>query len=377
MCRNAFTRRLSELSVAAAIGLLAVLTGVNAQADVLWYDGFAINDADPGNAATYVSGGLHGQDGGTGTFFTGTWVQPDFNPLVGSNQSQVSIPRVDEMGNPVLDDMGNQIIDNFDHADNWGSVGSLTRQAQNLPSTGDKSSDQSINSCCHTARTGRNFASPLSGVDGTIYMSFLANFGDGNPADPHYRAVEFWNGGVGDEFLNLSIGFSSFGNYNDAVNQGDDANPNTQLSVKVKGVREQFGTVQETNHQLAEHLEYADQMGKTHAIVLKLDLSTNDVEIGGPGDTVSVFLNPTPDDIVEPMPSLVVSGVDLNVDRMSSIVLFHFTGAQDGNPGALDELRVGTTWADTAILSVPEPAAVSLAGFAALGLLSTARRRQA
>jgi hypothetical protein len=87
-------------------------------------------------------------------------------------------------------------------------------------------------------------------------------------------------------------------------------------------------------------------------VVLKFDLSTDDVEIGGVGDTVSVFINPELSDVNEPAtPSLVVSGVDISLDRMSNIVLFHFAGTDPTNPGAFDELRVGSAWSDVAILS--------------------------
>jgi len=116
------------------------------------------------------------------------------------------------------------------------------------------------------------------------------------------------------------------------------------------------------------------QVGETHSIVLKFELSTDEVETGGVGDSVSVFLDPTPADLVEPTPSLTVSGIDLNLDRMSSIVLFHFTGVVD-NPGAFDESRVGRSWSEVAILSVPEPSALSLSGLAALlGVVLSPRR---
>ena len=350
------------LKLAALALAMVAMFGGRAQAALTWYDGFVIDDANPGSATTYVSTGAlgsnpgdagatppvppyAGQDGGSGTFFTSApWVQSggDTNVL---------------------------------------ATGSLTRQGQSIPSTGDKVSDEPATGCCNTARTGHSFAAPLQTMNGTVYMSFLVNFGLGNPADPHYRAVEFWDGGIGDGFLNMSIGVSSFGNYNDAVNDADGpggVTANRQLSVRVDGVRELLGTSVQQNYQLGEHLEWADnkQFGQTHEVVIKFDLTTNDVEIGGPGDTVSFFLNPKLTDVVEPTPSLVVAGVDLNLDRMSSFVSFNFTGANPANPCGFDELRVGTTWADVAILSVPEPASLSLVGLGAIGLLMGARRKR-
>ncbi len=336
------TRRFSLLSIAAAAGLFAASAGAPAYAAQTWYDGFAISDVDDGAGPNYVAGVLGGQTGGSGTFFTGPWVQAGGD-------------------------------------DNVLAAGSLTRFGQSPASTGDKVSDQPATGCCNTARTGHQFATPLQNVDGTIYMGFLVNFGLGNPGDPHYRAVEFWDGGVGDGFLNMSLGISSFGNYNNAVNDIDGpggATANRQISARVDGIRELLGADVQTNHQFGEHIEWADQLGDTHSVVVKFELSTNDVEIGGPGDTVSFFLDPLPTDLVEPAPSLVVPNVDIKLDRMSSIVLFHFTQTDPSNPGSFDELRVGTTWGDVAILGVPEPASLSLVGLGTIGLLMSARRKR-
>jgi len=266
-------------------------------------------------------------------------------------------------------------------------------------------SDEPATGCCNTARASRDFNTPLQTMNGTIYMGFLVNFGHGPAGDPHYRAVEFWNGKstiptifidddmdpmtpevevpnpnlgrVGDPQLNMSLGFSSFGNYNGAVNQGADPDPNTQLSARVDGVFTEFGVTEERKYQFDEHLEFADQVGLTHSIVIKFDLSTDDKEFGGVGDTVSFFLDPGPDDTAEPAPSLVVSGVDLNLDSMSANILFTFTGVNPNNPGSFDELRVGSTWGDVAILGVPEPATLSLYGLGMIGAWLSARRKRA
>src|SRR5690606_9355391 len=143
-----------------------------------------IDDNDPGNPETYVSTqSLHLQDGGSGTFFTGPWQQANFNAEIGNMQSEIEDPM-----NPGMF---------LAHDDTWVVPNSLTAAGQTLPSTGGKSSDMAIgfggDACCYTSRTGRQFATPLQAMEGTIYMGFLVNFGQGNPADPHYRAVEFWN----------------------------------------------------------------------------------------------------------------------------------------------------------------------------------------
>lgn len=357
---NVITRRLSVLSVAAALSLAST-----AQATLLWYDGFAISDADDGAGPNYLAGVLAGQQGGSDAGAPGGI--GFFDDGAGNPHPWLGVDPADP-----------------NNTANVLSAGSLTRQNQSPASTGDKVSDEPASGCCNTSRTSRDFNASLQSMTGTVYMSFLVNFGLGNPGDPHYRAVEFWdgkggNGRVGDGVLSMALGISSFGNFNNAVNQGADPNPNTQISLKLKNmVFEPFGLPQERNYQLEEHLEWADnnQYNQTHAVVMKFDLTADDIEGGGVGDTLSVFLNPKPTDVTEPTPSLVVSGVDLKADAMSAMVLFHFTQTNPANPGALDELRVGTTWADVAILGVPEPTSLSVLGLGVLGMLATARRKR-
>lgn len=360
---------------------VAALCGT-ARAELLWYDGFVIG-ADDGAGPNYVDGVLNDQQGGSDAgaaggigFFDDAMGDP--NPWLGVNNTD-----------PV--DTANVL-----------SAGSLTRINQSPASTGDKVSDEPATGCCNTSRASRDFNTPLQDMDGAVYMGFLVNFGVGPPDDPHYRAVEFWDGKstiteiedpdnpgtmipnpnfgrVGDDQLNMSLGFSSFGNYDDPQNDADGPGGDTanrQLSARIDGVFEAFGLVEERKYQFEEHLEWADQVGETHSVVVKFDLTTDDVELGGVGDTVSFFLNPSPEDIAEPAPSLVVPGVDLNLDSMSANVLFTFTGLSPDNPGAFDELRVGTSWADVAVLGVPEPATVGLVGLGAIGALLPARRRR-
>jgi hypothetical protein len=370
------------MCLAATFGCLAALLCGTAQADLLWYDGFAIGD-DDGAGPNYTTDTLDGQQGGAGVGVGG--VGPGFFD--------------DGAGDPNPWARANN--DDPTDSDSFVEAGSLSRALQNFPSTGDKVGGGPYVfdfDCCSTSRTSRDFNTPLQSMNGTLYMSFLVNFGNGNPGDPHYRALEFWNGKVvdlvddgmggmvpgpsngrvGDGVLSMSLGVSSFGNFNDAVNQGAEPNPNTQLSAKIAGVFEEFGAVETRNFQFEEHVEWAALRNKTQAITLKFDLTTDNKEDGGVGDTVSYFLNPTPDDVVEPTPSLVVSGVDVRADAMSSMILFHFTGFPPNKPNAgfLDELRVGTTWGETAILSVPEPATLSLVGLGAIGLLLSARRKR-
>lgn len=378
------TKRLG-LGLAAVAGLALASCASTSYATLLWYDGFAIG-ADDSAGPNYVAGVLAGQQGGDDAdspggigFFDDAGGNP--NPWLGVNNT-----------NPA-------------DTDNVIAPGSLSRLNQSPASTGDQSSDQGVLGCCNTARTSHDMRTPLQNLDGTYYMSFLVNFGAGNKSDPHYRAVEFWNGKnpnptvadgpdpdtdpdpntnfgrIGDAQLNMSIGVSSFGNYDNPINDADGlggVTANRQVSVRVDGVREEFGLSTQVNYQLEEHLAFSDvrQYAQTLAMVIKFDLSTNNKEDGGPGDTISFFLNPEPGDTSEPTPSLVVPGVDLLIDSMSSLIAFQFTQTDPNHPGGFDELRVGTTWSDVAILSVPEPATFSLVGLGALGMLMSARRKR-
>lgn len=387
--------RLGSLGRAAVAGLALVACASPSYATLLWYDGFAIG-ADDGAGPNYVAGTLAGQQGGSHGaapggigFFDDGAGNP--NPWLGVNR-----------------------FNNGD-TDNVISPGSLSRPNQSPASTGDQSSDQGVFGCCNTARTSRDMNTPLQNLNGTYYMSFLWNPGAGNRNDPHYRSVEFWSGKstqatiadgddpdtdpdpnpnlgrVGDPQLNMSIGVSSFGNYNLDLdgngfglpaNGGNTANgfeaANRQLSVRIDGIREEFGVVQESRHQLSEHVEFATNQlyANTQAIVIKFDLSTNNKEDGGPGDTVSFFLNPKPGDTSEPTPSLVIPGIDIQIDAMSSLVAFQFNQTDPNRPGGFDELRVGTTWSDVAVLSTPEPATFTMVGLGLLGMLLVPARKR-
>lgn len=308
----------------AALALaLAAISGGAIQAAQTWYDGFEIDDGNPGSASTYTTGALAGQDGGTGTYFTGTWAS-------GGVSNSIEAP-------------------------------SLTVAGQDPASIGGRAGDlQDDCGGCHMSRSGRSYSTPTNGVDGTVWMTFLANWGTSpSPEDPHFRMIEWWNGAIDDGALTMQIGYQGF---DDPFDVKDD------FRLKVWGIDTPFG--ERTYHEASLGEEFGDRMGATRAVAVKFEFSTADVELGlGSGDTVSVYLDPTGPG--EPtIPDAVISGVDIHIDRMSAMSLFHFQGTRR-IPGAFDELRVGDTWADVA-LTVPEPASLALVG---LGLAVFAVRR--
>jgi hypothetical protein len=267
------------LGLAAAAGLALTTCANTSCATLLWYDGFAIGD-DDGAGPNYVAGGLAGQQGGSDAGAPGGI--GFFDDAGGNPNPWLGVSNTDPTNN-----------------DNVLAAGSLTRLNQSPASTGDKASDQPADGCCNTSRTSRDMNTSLQTLpNGTYYMGFLWNPGFGPAGDPHYRAVEFWDGKsttalipdndpnnppdpdingnipnpnfgrVGDDQLTMALGVSSFGNFNDP--QNGPAGNNRQISLKLKNlVFEPFGVPSERNYQLEEHLEWSDisVLGQTQSCV--------------------------------------------------------------------------------------------------------------
>jgi hypothetical protein len=322
MLRDASTRPVRLVGWAAAVGLLAASLGNPAHAVVLWYDGFD-------TTLNYTAGAtIAGQSGGLGTFFNNPWIQPG-----GDDQLVLTT--------------------------------SLSKPGQLLPSIGGSLGDTDATGCCITGRVGRTLTQPWSGrsaPEGTFYMGFLANYGSTEAADddPHHRAFEMWEGTFDDANRNLMLGYSTF------------AGLGTQLSLMVKDSTSGVQLVKP----LSENLEFAND-GMTHCVVMKFELSN-----AAGADRVSVFLDPMGP--LEPATaSAVISaadfgaggGLDLQIDRMGGITQFSFTGVEVA--AKMDELRVGTEFADVALCGIiPEPATFALLGAGAVGSLLIARRKR-
>lgn len=328
MIQNVFTRRLSALSLAAALSLAS-----SAQADLLWYDGFTLSSeggdyvvATINDEGVDLGPDLGGQSGGSGTFFTGPWVAAGYPDPATFQNTKVTAT-------------------------------GLTRSGLIAPAVGGSTyNTPHFGGCCFESRTSRIMAEPWAGFtnpDGTFYVSFLVDFGTGNPNDPHHRVFEMHEGGFDDGAnRNLQFGISSF------------TGVGNLLALRVRDSNDNS----ENNAVLSENANLTDLAYQgTHFVVLKFEMSNSG------DDVISAFLDPV--GTSEPAPSASISVGEFLADRMSTLVQFTYN---DVPSGYFDEMRVGTTFADVAnntVAYVPEPASLSLVGLAALGLVCTTRRR--
>jgi hypothetical protein len=333
---KAMIRRVS-LGLAAIVGYAAASACDPCHAAELWYDGFTT-----GPGGDYTAGAaLGGQTGGSGTFFTGPWLQQGTND---------HIVYADGLTNPG----GRAVI--------GGSVGDDANNA----------------SCCTTSRSARMLATPWAGFtnpSGTFYVAFLANYGtrsledtnpteDGvQPAPVHHRVLEMWEGDHGDDGnRNLQFGYSEF--------TGIGTDLTLRVRDEVDGVEDNYVVDTDLSTAGVQALSF-DNDGDTHHVVVRFDLTNDDKAFGGVGDRIRVYLDPMTD--TEPaIPNADTGSIDLLIDRMGVITNFIF-GAPITAP-RLDELRVADTFFD--VRCTPEPGSVALLGLAALSFGGVARRKR-
>jgi hypothetical protein len=324
MFSRAIMSRLDRTGLALTLGLLAMSLASTAQATLLWYDGFATPTyvPDTSNATP-----LNGQSGGTGTFFTGPWADAPGND---HHVDATSLPHGDLVPGAVLI-----------HPSVGGSaVGTDTPGG-----------------CCDTARDARQLSSPWDGFtnpDGTFYMGFLVNYGVGPTI--HHRVLEMWDGDQGnDSNRNLQLGYSEFTGVGTADGAGKhmgisvhDSNANSNVNQDLIG-----GPVFQSD-------------GKTHLMVLRFDLSNSG------NDRIRAYLDPI--GTAEPGSAAAdISVGEFLVDRMGAVTDFTFGDTQKAS--AIDEIRVGTTFADVANLTTPEPTSFVLLGMGAMSMLLLGRRK--
>lgn len=239
----------------------------------------------------------------------------------------------------------------------------------NLPGLGGHLSDAVQFACCSFGRNGRELGTILGEgrLPRTIYQSFMVDFGDQGTDDPTQfgkRAVEWWNGGIGDEFLAVDVFVNSFSGVNEFT-----------LAVTTPS-----GTQTELLNGGGLTLE---NMSGVHFIVMKFEFNPADLVdplgTAADDDRVTLYLDPT--DSVEanwvPAASLSVNASDLLITHHGLSTNFTFSGAGH-SPARFDELRWGDTFADVTPFirnNIPEPSTLAIAGFALGGMVLAARRR--
>jgi hypothetical protein len=215
-------------------------------------------------------------------------------------------------------------------------------------------------------RSGLQFASPWGGFTapvGTYYMSFLATFGSASAADGvgGHRVIEMYDGTLTDDnYRTLQLGYSLWSGLGDGQH----------LTFGVNG----------DNIQLSENVNFVQDQGTVHHLVLKFEMKETDFDplTTEDNDVVSVYLDPVGSS--EPgVPSAQVSTEDFLASYLTTVSKFAWVG---GTEVGFDELRVATTFAEVANnlqpyvaqRLVPEPTSFVLLGMAFLGLLGIRKK---
>jgi hypothetical protein len=184
------------------------------------------------------------------------------------------------------------------------------------------------------SRPRRYLSSPwTAATEGTHYISFLANFGQGDYSDGvqnndmGYRAVEFLNDA--NEFL-FSLAYNSFNGTGGAAQQ----NPAT-AKIYLDGFGYQI--LQGSPNSFMED-------GLTHLFVVRFDLSAT-----AASDSVSVYLDPK-HPANEPAASATLTGIDVTLGAVGGMTRYGGSGIAP----VFDELRVADTYAE-ALPPLPFP----------------------
>jgi hypothetical protein len=254
--------------------------------------------------------------------------------LVGSN------PAAGEYSTGALSG-ANPTVNGFSGAWSSGS-GSGTVQSDGLTYAGLTTTGGRIEAVGDGTRVGHTLTTPFTAAStGTYYISFLLRL-EGDTAGAPYRAFELHNGGYDDNANRV---------FQLGLNNGD-----------LSGSNGLFGARVNNNNSLKADLNSTNT--NVNLYVLRLDLSAS-----AGADSVTIWANPTSLGGAEPgSGSISISSFDLAFDRLS-IASF------GGFPVSLDELHIGSSYAD--VTPIPEPAsAAALIGLVAVAAFATRRHRR-
>ncbi|RIL05027.1 MAG: hypothetical protein DCC71_11910 [Proteobacteria bacterium] len=233
-----------------------------------------------------------------------------------------------------------------------------------FPNAGGRVTDAVQFNCCSFGRSAREIAGGLGATREarTIYQSFLVDFGGQGTDDPSQfgkRAVEWYNGGIGDPALAVDLFVNHFSGVHDLTLEVTTPSGTTSALLGGGGLD-------------------LEALAGTHLVVMKFEFRP--VNAANPftpadDDVVTVYLDPT--DSIEanwaPAASIAVELSDLQITHHSASTSFTFSGG--GHlPASFDELRWGDTFADVTPF-VPEPGTLTMIGIGVAGL--AARRRGA
>jgi PEP-CTERM motif len=340
MCRRAMTKGQRRIVLALVAGWLVGGGSTAVHAAVLAYDPFLVGGTPA--AGQYKAGNedagtdlLGGQNPtiGPSAFYAGPWEQADAT---------------------VVKDIGSLSYPSFQP----GQGGQVRETAQF--------------GCCTFGRNGRPigdvFGLGQNGLGGgrdsqTIYESFLIDWGtigtnsdNGNQGAHNY---EMWNGtptSNSDGKLAVNLGFNYYaGDTNLTLNVSTGAEGSKTSHKQILGAGLTRDALAAVN-------------GGTHLVVLKFEFNDSDGE-----DRVTAYLDPTNSIPGSPAASVGVTAGDLFITHHSAFSSYQFDGG-GANPGAIDEIRWGNTFADVTPF-VPEPATIQLLVLGAMGLISRRRKR--